>query len=126
MTGLRLLSYGDSAAISSSVAFQVYLYTIYISHICLYSEAVRHIARQRNILEINIYSTMVSWDSLIRFAAEDSAEYWAALALDETPKVGLQVEGFASIEDLESDKGAKKVIVKKVRAFRSRKFLSIC
>lgn len=69
---------------------------------------------------------MVSWDSLIRFAAEDSAEYWAALALDETPKVGLQVEGFASIEDLESDKGAKKVIVKKVRAFRSRKFLSIC
>lgn len=58
---------------------------------------------------------MVSWDSLIRFTADDLAEYWAALALDQTPQAGLQVDGFASIEDLESDKGSKKVTVKKVR-----------
>lgn len=57
---------------------------------------------------------MVSWDSLIRFATEDSTEYWAALSIDKTPTAGLLVEGFASIEDLESDKGAKKVVVKKV------------
>ncbi len=57
---------------------------------------------------------MVFWDSLIRFATEDSTEYWAALSIDKTPTVGLQVEGFASIEDLESDKGAKKVVVKRV------------
>jgi hypothetical protein len=34
------------------------------------------------------------------------------------PKDGLQVEGFASIENLESDKGAKKVTVKKVRGLQ--------
>jgi len=62
---------------------------------------------------------MVSWESLIRFTADDSVEYWAALALDSAPKVGLQVEGFSSIEDLESDKGGKKVVVKQVRAFES-------
>lgn len=66
-------------------------------------------------LDINKHITMVSWDSLIRFTADDLAEYWAALALDQTPQAGLQVDGFASIEDLESDKGSKKVTVKKVR-----------
>lgn len=59
---------------------------------------------------------MVSWESLIRFEAKDSAEYWAALAIDDVPKVGLEVEGFASINDLESDKGGKKVTVKKLLA----------
>ena len=68
---------------------------------------------------------MVSWDSLIRFVAEDSAEYWASLAMAEFPTVGLQVEGFGSIEDLESDKGAKKVTVKKVRAFKNGIMLPI-
>jgi len=57
---------------------------------------------------------MVFWDSLIRFTADDATEYWAALALDTILDVGRQVDGFASIEDLESSNGPKRVAVEKV------------
>lgn len=58
---------------------------------------------------------MGSWDSLIRFeATEDGSTYWASLPLDVIPKTGLSVEGFASIESLESSGTKKKVTVKKV------------
>lgn len=59
---------------------------------------------------------MGSWDSLIRFeAAEDGTIYWAALPLDVIPKTGLSVDGFTSIESLESSATEKKVTVKKVQ-----------
>jgi hypothetical protein len=58
---------------------------------------------------------MALWDSLIRFiASEDGANHWAALPLDIAPVVGLSVDGFSSVEDLEGGGVPKKVTVKKV------------
>jgi hypothetical protein len=93
-----------------SVTFQACVSAFFII-INIYSKAASRILK---LLKINTSRKMVSWESLIRFTADDSAEYWAALALDDTPKVGLQMEGFDSIEDLEGDKGGKKVVVKQV------------
>ncbi|KAF8854799.1 2-hydroxyhepta-2,4-diene-1,7-dioate isomerase [Acephala macrosclerotiorum] len=60
---------------------------------------------------------MASWDSLIRFvASEDGSGYWAALPLDIAPVVGLSVDGFSSIKDLEGGGPPKKVTVKKLLA----------
>ncbi|KAI9367624.1 hypothetical protein BJX61DRAFT_551232 [Aspergillus egyptiacus] len=57
---------------------------------------------------------MVQWDSLIRFRATDGNVYWAAIPLAETPAAGLTVQGFSSIETLESDGPATEVTVDKV------------
>jgi len=60
---------------------------------------------------------MVLWDSLIRFTAvEDSKTYWAALHLQTAPEVGLKVDGFPSIESLESGESSRSVTVKKLLA----------
>jgi len=45
---------------------------------------------------------MAIWDSLIRFRASDDREYWASLPLDTTPAIGLSVQGYQTIDDLES------------------------
>jgi hypothetical protein len=57
---------------------------------------------------------MVQWQSLIKFEAECGAEYWASIPLETKPEPGLAVEGFLSIESLESDGKSKAVKVKKV------------
>jgi len=57
---------------------------------------------------------MAPWDSLIRFDAADGAEYWAALPLDTVPASGLTVQGYSSIEELESGAAGIKVTVNKV------------
>jgi hypothetical protein len=56
----------------------------------------------------------VTWESLIRFAADDGSIYWAALPLDKAPSTGLSVEGYKSIEELESGGASVKAIVKSV------------
>ncbi|KAK2777354.1 hypothetical protein FQN53_002270 [Emmonsiellopsis sp. PD_33] len=59
---------------------------------------------------------MVQWDSLIRFRATDGVEYWAAIPLESTPAAGLSVQGFSSIEALESDAPSTIVTVEKLLA----------
>nr|KMM70361.1 2-hydroxyhepta-2,4-diene-1,7-dioate isomerase [Coccidioides posadasii RMSCC 3488] len=59
---------------------------------------------------------MVQWDSLIRFRATNGNEYWASIALEETPAAGLTVQGFSSIQALESDGQSTNVTVEKLLA----------
>jgi len=60
---------------------------------------------------------MAPWESLIRFEAlEDGNTYWAACALSTNPVPDLEVDGFSSIEALESDATSQKVTVKKLLA----------
>ena len=66
-----------------------------------------------NSTQSSVYN-MVHWDSLIRFQATDGQEYWASIALEETPAAGLTVQGFPSIEALESDATSTSVTVEKV------------
>ncbi len=57
---------------------------------------------------------MAPWDSLIRFAAADGTEYWAALPLETVPASGLIVQGFSTIDELESGSAGATVTVSKV------------
>ena len=57
---------------------------------------------------------MVQWQSLIKFDAEDGAEYWASIPLDTSPTLGLAVKGYSSIASLESDGKSTEVKVKNV------------
>ena len=57
---------------------------------------------------------ITTWESLIRFEAEDESIYWAALPLDTPPTVGLTVDGFTTIEELESGGTGIKTAVKTV------------
>ncbi|PGG97443.1 hypothetical protein AJ79_09204 [Helicocarpus griseus UAMH5409] len=59
---------------------------------------------------------MVQWDSLIRFRATDGNDYWAPIPLGDNPAAGLSVQGFPSIEALESDAPSKSVKVEKLLA----------
>ncbi|KAK4041879.1 fumarylacetoacetate hydrolase [Parachaetomium inaequale] len=59
---------------------------------------------------------MASWDSLIRFSVADGREYWAALPLATVPLPGLTVQGYSSIEELESGLAGVKVTVNKLLA----------
>ena len=56
---------------------------------------------------------MVSWDSIIRFEAGNGNVLFASLPLSTTPDVGLKVEGYTSIEDLEAGGPGKLEIVRK-------------
>lgn len=58
---------------------------------------------------------MVRWESVIRFAATDGEEYWAPLALDQEPTRGLEVNGYADIEAIESGAQSKQVTIQKVQ-----------
>ncbi|KAL2861192.1 fumarylacetoacetate hydrolase family protein [Aspergillus lucknowensis] len=62
------------------------------------------------------HNTMTPWESLICFQATDQRVYWAPLALDEQPYVGLNVQAFASIEALEADEQRSEVTVEKLLA----------
>lgn len=62
---------------------------------------------------------MAAWDSLIRFRASDAREYWAALPLETDPAAGLTVQGFSSVESLESGSGGSQVTVDKVGQYQS-------
>jgi len=57
---------------------------------------------------------MAPWDSLIRFAAADGTEYWAALPLETVPAAGLTVQGYSTIDKLESGSAGTAVTVSKV------------
>lgn len=57
---------------------------------------------------------MVQWESLIRFRATDGNVYWSAIALEATPATGVTVQGFPSIEALESDGQSTQVTVEQV------------
>ncbi|KAK3367749.1 hypothetical protein B0H63DRAFT_535846 [Podospora didyma] len=59
---------------------------------------------------------MAAWDSLIRFGTADGREFWAALPLETAPAAGLSVQGFSSIEELESGSGGVDVTVEKLFA----------
>jgi hypothetical protein len=57
---------------------------------------------------------MVTWDSIIRFEAEDGSILFAPLFLATYPEVGLKVEGYSTIEALEASGLGKISTVKKV------------
>jgi hypothetical protein len=57
---------------------------------------------------------MASWDSLIRFSAAEGGDFWAALPLDAVPATGVTVQGFSTIEELESGAAGTTVTVSKV------------
>ena len=58
---------------------------------------------------------MAAWDAVVRFhAVEDDKEYFASVPLGQTDFEGRQVEGYASIEDIENGAHSAKVRVKKV------------
>ncbi|KAJ9150604.1 Fumarylacetoacetate hydrolase [Coniochaeta hoffmannii] len=60
---------------------------------------------------------MAKWDSLIRFNAAEGGQYWASLPLDTVPAAGLAVQGFSSIDELESDSlSGTRVTVEKLLA----------
>lgn len=58
---------------------------------------------------------MVDWESLIRFLGGDGREYWAAVPLNANPAIGLTVQGFSSVRELESGRTGVKVDVEKAR-----------
>jgi 2-keto-4-pentenoate hydratase/2-oxohepta-3-ene-1,7-dioic acid hydratase in catechol pathway len=62
---------------------------------------------------------MAAWDAVVRFHAfEDDKEYFASVPLGQTDFKGCQVEGYASIEDIENGAHSAKVRVKKVNIER--------
>ncbi len=63
---------------------------------------------------VRIFCNMSNWDSLIRFSAADGARYWASLPLETVPAPGLIVQGYPSIEALESGSAGAEVTVDKV------------
>ena len=70
--------------------------------------------QKKSISHITISAMVAYWESLIRFAAEDGNTYWAALPLDKAPSTGLSVEGYKSIEELESGEASVKATVASV------------
>ncbi|KAK0646767.1 2-hydroxyhepta-2,4-diene-1,7-dioate isomerase [Cercophora newfieldiana] len=59
---------------------------------------------------------MAVWDSLIRFQAPGGKAYWAALPLDAIPTTGQSVQGYSTVEDLESGSRGVDVTVEKLLA----------
>jgi hypothetical protein len=69
---------------------------------------------------------MATWDSLIRFQASGGKEYWAALPLETTPATGMSVQGYLTIEDLESGSGGVDVTVERVHSLDILARRSVC
>ena len=57
---------------------------------------------------------MTNWDTLIRFSAAEGGDFWAALPLEAVPATGVAVQGFSTIEELESGAAGATVTVSKV------------